>query len=167
MFRKMFFLSVLFSCLVLSACGGKPAVDVVSSEAAATKISTPTIDPCSPQYVQILAKRVHNHMREFDDASTLASALTEDQLPAAVSELQRIRRIAQDEPVPSCLSPLKDLQINHMNTVIDTLLAMLNGAKPEDLQAGISDARKLHDDYALELAKVLGVTVVANPTTTP
>jgi hypothetical protein len=43
MFRKMFFLSVLFSCLVLSACGGKPAVDVVSSEAAATKISTPTI----------------------------------------------------------------------------------------------------------------------------
>jgi hypothetical protein len=106
-------------------------------------------------------------MREFDDASTLASALTEDQLPAAVSELQRIRRIAQDEPVPSCLSPLKDLQINHMNTVIDTLLAMLNGAKPEDLQAGISDARKLHDDYALELAKVLGVTVVANPTTTP
>jgi hypothetical protein len=167
MFKNMVLFIMLFSVVLLSACSGAapqlaaatavPAVDAVVS-------ASPTIDPCLPQYARVLAQRVHSHMREFDDASTLAASLGVDKLPSAIAELQRIRRSAQDEPVPSCLGQLKELQVGHMNMVIDTMLGMLNGAKPEALQTGILNARKLHDDYTLELANVLGVTIVAKPT---
>jgi hypothetical protein len=116
----------------------------------------------------MIAEKVNSHMREFDDASTLAVSVTADKLPGSIAELQRIRRASQDEPVPaSCLGKLKDLQLGHMNTVINTLLAMLNKAPAADLQTGISNARKLHDAYTVELAKILGITLVAPATSTP
>lgn len=148
MIKKMIVLCVLFSTLLLSACGAvvtpQPTAGSATLEPIAVVEASATIDPCAPQYERVLAQRVHNHMREFDDASTLAASLTADKLPSAIAELQRIRRDSQDEPVPSCLGKLKDLQVAHMNMVIDTLLGMLNGAKPEDLQTGISNSRQLH-----------------------
>ncbi len=171
MIKKMIVLCVLFSTLLLSACGGvvtpQPAAESATLESTVVVEASATIDPCAPQYERVLAQRVHKHMREFDDASTLAASLTADKLPSAIAELQRIRRDSQDEPVPSCLGKLKDLQVAHMNMVIDTLLGMLNGAKPEDLQTGISNSRQLHDAYTVELANVLGLTVVANSTAVP
>ena len=167
----MIVLCVLLSALALSACGGgatpQPAAVVATPGSTVIVESTATIDPCAPQYERVLAQRVHNHMREFDDASTLAASLTADKLPSAIAELQKIRRASQDEPVPSCLGKLKNLQVAHMNMVIDTLLGMLNGAKPEVLQTGSSNARKLHDGYTVELANVLGLTVVAPVAQTP
>jgi hypothetical protein len=173
MVKKYLLFLVLVLALGVSSCGQAATAGAVEPEiVAATEVmsiatASPTIDPCVEPYLQVLVKNVNDHMREFDDASTLAASLTNDKLPPAISELQRIRRAAQDERVPSCLGQLKDLQVGHMNTVINTLLGLLNGAKPEDLQKGIDAARKLHDEYTLQLATLLGLTVVEQPTNIP
>jgi hypothetical protein len=110
-------------------------------------------------------------MREFDDASLLASNTPIEQLNPSIADLQRIRRDAEDQPVPSCLTSLKQYQLAHMNTVINTMLYMLgyqgNDSEKEVLNQGIALARQQHDQYILELANVLGLTVVAAPTTAP
>ena len=107
-------------------------------------------------------------MREFDDASVLAAALPRDQLSGSIANLQKIRRDAEDEQIPPCLATLKKYQIDHMNTVINTLIAFMGGAKQQDLNQGINQARQLHDQYTLELARILGITVVpATPIVTP
>jgi hypothetical protein len=161
MINKGFLVSVLVFSLVLSACSS-------SSTATPLPQATATVDPCLPQYARTIAQKMHSHMREFGDASTLASALTVDKLPSAIAEMQRIRRAAQDEPAPSaCLGKLKELEVTHMNVVISIFLAMLNGEKSENLQTGIENARKLNDAYNQELASVLGVTLVPQPTVTP
>jgi Bacterial SH3 domain len=107
-------------------------------------------------------------MREFDDASLLASNTPVAQLNPSIADLQRIRREAEDQQVPSCLTTLKQYQLAHMNTVINTMLYMLSyqgsDTETEALNQGIALARQQHDQYILELANVLGLTVVAAPT---
>jgi hypothetical protein len=52
-----------------------------------------------------------------------------------------------------------------MNTVIGTLVAFLGGADKAALEKSIAIAREQHDQYTLELARLLGLTVV--PATVP
>jgi hypothetical protein len=52
-----------------------------------------------------------------------------------------------------------------MNSVIDTLVAFMGGTDQQTLEQGIATARQQHDDYTLELARILGLTVV--PVTVP
>jgi hypothetical protein len=59
-------------------------------------------------------------MREFDDASLLASNTPLDQFNPTIANLQRIRRDAEDLRVPACLTTLKQYQLAHMNTVINS-----------------------------------------------
>jgi hypothetical protein len=96
------------------------------------------------------------------------------QLSTSIADLQRIRREAEDEAVPPCLATLKNFQISHMNSVINTLLAFLRAKDPLaidciDLQSdteeevvcqNIALARQQHDQYLVELARVLGLTVM-------
>jgi hypothetical protein len=100
-------------------------------------------------------------MREFDDASILASNMPREQLSASIADLQRIRREAEDEEIPGCLTDLKAIQVQHMNSVINTLIAFMGGTDQQTLDQGISLARQQHDQYTLELARILGLTVVA------
>jgi hypothetical protein len=104
-------------------------------------------------------------MREFDDASMLAASVQRDQLSTAIANLQRIRRDAEDLKIPPCLKTLKSYQITHMNTVINTLIAFLGGTDQKAVNQGIAQARQQHDQYTLELARLLGITVV--PADTP
>jgi len=41
-----------------------------------------------------------------------------EQLPGIISNLQRIRRSAEDPQIPACLGQLKTHQLNHMNLMI-------------------------------------------------
>jgi hypothetical protein len=54
-----------------------------------------------------------------------------------------------------------------MNTVINTLLAFLGGGSQSGVSQGIETARQQHDEYVLELARIMGVTpvVVTRPPT--
>ena len=52
-------------------------------------------------------------MREFDEASQRAPNLEKAQLPGLISNLQRIRRNAEDTQIPVCLETLKTHQPNN------------------------------------------------------
>lgn len=96
-------------------------------------------------------------MREFDDMSKLAANLAREKLPELISEMQRVRRTAEDHQAPACLSTLKTHQVLHMNIVIDTLIAFLGGTQPEMLNDGIARAGQAHDLYTMEVARLLGI----------
>ena len=149
---------LLALAILLAACG--------SSKAAPTPTTSPSAAPdlCSPKYLPAAVQGVHSVMREFDDASALASNTPREQLFPAVSELQRIRREAEDLRVPPCLSALKQAQLTHMNTVIQTLMAFIGGADQTTVTQGIALARQQHDQYIIEMARVLGMTIVPNAT---
>jgi hypothetical protein len=173
-----FILTVIILTIALAGCGGTPATPTpaprttaaeapeleTTEPAVSTEVST-TADPCLPPQLEAEVQKIHRHMREFDDASILASNMPREQLSDPIADLQRIRREAEDELVPECLAQLKLHQVDHMNSVINTLVAFMGGTDQQTLEQGIAQARQQHDDYTLELAKVLGLTVV--PANTP
>jgi hypothetical protein len=177
-----FILPILGFTIVLSGCGGNvPATStnveastaVATQEPASSTEAFTTPDLCVSPQIEAEAQKVQKHMREFDDASTLASSVPQAQLSTSIADLQRIRREAEDEAVPPCLAALKNNQIGHMNSVINTLLAFLRSKDPLaidciDIQSNTEEelvcqnialARQQHDQYLVELARVLGLTV--------
>ena len=165
-FRCLF----LIPFVLVSACGGSPAATPLSETPATTAIISPDEDPCSPQNLPITIQPINDLMREFEDASQLASNLPAQQLPEIISNLQRIRRSAEDIQIPACLATLKTHQLNHMNLMIQTLLAFVGGANQEELTNGLERARNEHGLYALEIVRLLGVTlapITATPRPSP
>ncbi|MGZ9234303.1 MAG: hypothetical protein ACXW4E_02145 [Anaerolineales bacterium] len=169
--------AILILTIVLAGCGTPPAT-LATPEATTTEtepVSTPTVpespapsetpDPCSLPQLETEVQEVHKHMREFDDAAILASNMPREQLSGSIADLQRIRREAEDEQIPDCLTNLKAYQVQHMNSVITTLIAFMAGTDQQTLDQGIAIARDQHDQYTLELARILGLTVV--PATAP
>jgi hypothetical protein len=149
--------------LITSACGGQP----VTTEPEALTTNTTADDPCSSQNLPTTVKGLNDLMREFDNASQLASSTPAQQLPDVISNLQRIRREAEDSQIPACLGDLKTHQLNHMNLMIQTLIASVGGASQEELNAGLENARKEHDLYSLEIVRLLGITLAPITTTAP
>ena len=154
--------------LFVSACGNQPAVTrTETSTTSTTPTTVPDEDPCSPQNMPATVQPVNDLMREFEDASQLASNLTTQQLPEVISNLQRIRRAAEDVRIPACLVTLKTHQLNHMNLMIQTLLAFVGGADQEALNSGLDLARKERDLYSLEIVRLLGITLAPITATPP
>jgi hypothetical protein len=157
--------------VILSACArNAPPASAPPDTAVPTLTNTP--DPCAAGNLEAEVQKVHSYMREFDDASALAASRTRNELPDAIADLQRIRREAEDQVTPYCLGQLKTYQISHMNTVINTLIAFMGGSDQQVVNQGIDLARQQHDQYTLELARLLGITVepatvVPLPTETP
>ena len=139
--------------LILSACGG-------NNTAAPNATITLTADPCTGFALGESVKPINDLQREFDDTSALAANLPREQLGDAITNLQRIRRAAEDVSPPACLNTLKEHQLTHMNAVIDTLIAFVGGADTNTLNSGMEQARESHDLYTLELARLLGATLV-------
>ena len=163
---KQSFLNLFpFFLLFISTCAGPPA----ATQTALTFTSTisPDEDPCSWQNMPATLAPLNDLMREFDDASQLASNLPVQQLPETISNLQRIRRATEDAQIPACIVTLKTHQLNHMNLMIQTLLAFVGGAKQEELNHGLEMARKEHDLYSLEVVRLLGVTLAPITATPP
>lgn len=142
--------------VLLSACGANVNAPGAPS---ATPIPTNTPDPCAPENIGAEVEKVHKYMREFDDASSLAASRPREQLPDAIADLQKIRRDAEDQPIPPCLGNLKTYQISHMNSVINTLIAFMGGSDQKLVNQGIELARQQHDQYLVELARLLGQTI--------
>jgi len=186
--------SALILTMLLSGCGS--TVVTPESIATATDTAMPTLtititmtpDLCASENIKAEVDKVHRHMREFDDASRLAASMPREQLSTPIANLQKIRRDAEDELIPPCLEKLKDYEILHMNSVINTLIAFLSINDPlavdcvdvaqnteeEVICQSIAIARQQHDQYILELAKILelpivtpGPTITASKTATP
>jgi hypothetical protein len=139
--------------LFLAACGNADTPPV-------TIESTQTPDPCIAANMNLTIKPVNDLQREFNDASELAANLPREQLQPSIADMQRIRREAEDQPIPACLETLKRDQLAHMNSVIDTLIAFVGGADVETLNQGMAAARDEYDQYTFEMARLLGVTLV-------
>jgi len=142
--------------LFLTACGSQ---DLHVTPAAPISNLTSTPDLCAAENLAESIKKVNDLQREFDDASQLASNLAREQLPDSISDMQRIRRAAEDHQAPACLATLKAHQLAHMNIVIDTMIAFVGGADTETLNRGIAEASEEHDLYTLEIARLLGITL--------
>ena len=167
--RQLIISLVIFSSL-FTACGTPPVVVPTNTSSVytdGTALLTSTPDPCAPDNLEASIKEVNDLMREFDDSSQLASNLSKEQVPDSISEMQRIRRAAEDQMVPACLVTLKKYQVAHMNSVINTMLAFVGGADSNTLNSGLAQARKEHDLYTLEIIKLLGITPKSVNTTTP
>jgi hypothetical protein len=161
---------ILVLVVLLSACGSNtpavsntPAADnspeASNTPEAGSVPATNTPDPCAPENVEAEVQKIHKYMREFDDASSLAASRPREELADAISDLQRIRRESEDQVIPYCLGDLKTYQISHMNSVINTLIAFMGGSNQETVDQGIALARQQHDQYTLELARLLGLTI--------
>jgi len=158
--KKLF--SVLLPLIVfaLIGCGNQQSLTQPS-------VNTITPDPCLSQNLPATVEGINDLMREFDDASELASNLPIQQLPDAISNMQRIRRAAEDLQTPACLTTLRTQQLNHMNGVIQTLLSFVGGADQETINKGLTAARQEHDLYSLEIVRLLGITLAPISGTPP
>jgi len=150
---------ILFVVLIIlalnSACGANETL-----EPTLTPVPTSTPDPCSATNLPGEVKLLNNLMREFDDYSALASKTPQDQVIQLIPDMQRVLRESEDLQVPPCLTTLKKLQLAHMNLVIQTLVAFINSADPQLINTGINQSRELHREYDLEVARLLGITLV-------
>lgn len=171
-------ISTLIPMIILSGCGSTPlpttSATLTDTAMPTTITRTATPDLCALENIRPVVDKVHRHMREFDDASTLAASMPREQLSEPIADLQRIRREAEDETVPACLSTLRDYQVQHMNAVIGTLIAFMGINDPlavdcvdvaQDSQEAaicqnIANARQLHDQYTLELARILEIPII-------
>lgn len=144
----------------LTSCGNQPT-------ATQSVIETATPDLCSSENLPASIQQINDLTREFDDAAQLASNLPAQQLPEVISNMQRIRRAAEDVEAPGCLSTLKTHQLNYMNGMIQTLLSFIGGSDQATINNGLNAARQEHEQYSMEVARLLGVTlepVTAVPT---
>jgi hypothetical protein len=151
--------------LFVSACGNQPVptqAPITTSAATASRV-----DKCSAENLPSTVEGINDLMREFDEASQLASTLPAQQLPDVISDLQRIRRATEDIQIPVCLTALKTHQLNHMNVMIQTLISFVGGADQEGLKNGLEAARKEHDLYSLEIVRLLGITLEPITATSP
>jgi hypothetical protein len=156
---KFFFIICIFAVLV--ACGNAETTPTQTLSASIQEI-TPTIDLCIEPALSTEITKVNKFMREFDDYATLASHTPQTQLIVVIPELQRVLREAQDQTAPVCLENLKALQVQHMQIVVQTLLAFMgNSVNTELVNTGIAQARDLHLQYDVEMARLLGITLQA------
>ncbi|NWF65399.1 MAG: hypothetical protein HXY38_13965 [Chloroflexi bacterium] len=153
-FRIVF---VLCTLALMTACGSDSALPATPIPTAA---ATLTPDLCIEPMLSAEVNKINKLMREFDDYAALASNTPQEQLVQVIPDMQRALRDAEDQVVPACLMTLKDLQVRHMRVVVQTLLAFVGNANADVINNGISQARDLHSQYDIEMARLLGVTLV-------
>lgn len=155
------FVSLLAAfCIVLAACGNQE-IPTGASPTVEPNVPTSTPDPCASENLEQSIKQVNDHMREFTDAYQLASNVAKEQVPPIISDMQRIRRAAEDQRVPACLAELQTHQLAYMNTLIDVMLAFVNGTDTSSLSEGLTKAQNEYDLYTMEVASLLGIEATA------
>jgi hypothetical protein len=133
-----------------------------------TPLPSSTPDPCAPENVKAQVMDFNHIAREFDDLSVIAQNTPREQLTPIITQLQGIRRRSEDYLVPSCMQKLKEYQLNYMNVFINTLVALYSSLTSEltedrvaTINQGMAAAVQYHDQYLIEMARLLGVTLPA------
>ena len=157
-----------------------PTSTLLSASANGPNI-TATPDACAPGNVQATTQNFNKLTRQFDDIAQVALNTPGNQLAPLVTQLQDVRRNAEDLDAPPCVETLKQYQLNYMNTYINTLLALYSAYPslsstntPQDIvkqdvaviNQGMAQGNQYHKQYEVELANLLGITLPA-PTDTP
>ena len=145
----------------------------------ATITSTP--DPCAPENIRATIMELDKVSRQFSDTFVLAQNTPAAQLSPTVSEMQAIRRSAEDFVIPSCLSTLKDYQLGFMNTAINVSLLLYSSFSGDPNQTLtqeqvnsvvtqvnqlMTEATDYSNKYTIEMASLLGITLTPSPSKT-
>ncbi|MBL8049691.1 MAG: hypothetical protein JNM46_00580, partial [Anaerolineales bacterium] len=101
--------------LTQSASTSTPAPELPTS----TLLPTNTPDACASTNIPTEVNRLHILTREFDDTFGLAQTLRLEDAVPLIQDMQRIKRNAEDQTVPSCLAKLKEYQLLYMNSGIE------------------------------------------------
>jgi hypothetical protein len=156
---------------------------LAATEQVNTPLPTSTPDPCSQENIPAQVGLVNSLTREFMDTDqVLATTLLRDTSVPLVQDLQRIRRNAEDQVVPACLTDFKKAQIVYMNARLDiygNALAFLNNYGPSgERQAALNQLLEPFNvksaiaahQYESEYARLMGLpmpTPLAIVTITP
>lgn len=141
-----------------------------------TSLPLPTFtpDPCSPENVKPIALEINRHARAFDDLSVLAQNTPRENLAPIISQLQDIRRQAEDFVGPACVAKLQEYQLSYMNMFINTLVGLYSSLTTQltdndvnMINQGMAQAVEYHNQYLIELARLLGVTLAPTVTAPP
>lgn len=168
--RYLTLIVLLLSCL-LAACGANTSAQAVI-ETPSSDMVEPVLDRCSPVHLTAEIVRVNKLTDEFDRYSSRASESGQSKLVQIIPEMQRVLRDAQDQEVPACLQPLKELQTAHMDAMIQVLIYLyghpMSAASPDPnvvvyVNAAIAQARDLHEKYDMELSRLLDTALVSPP----
>ncbi len=153
------------SLLLAAGCG--PSAPIPTN----TPVPSPTAafqaDPCNSSKVRDTVKPLNDLVRQFDDYAELASNVLQSELVKVIPPMQAIRRAAEDQAAPSCLASLKQYALLYMDATIQTLETFQAKASANAIATGITQARQYHNQYAVELARLLGVTLPAPSATAP
>jgi hypothetical protein len=177
---------ILHSIAVIIAIATLLAVAACSP--ATHSLPTATPDPCTQQNMQSTLTEFDKLSREFIDSDALAQNTGAGQLAPNITELQRIRREAEDYVIPPCLTKLKEYQLGFMYSTIDAFMIMYSTFAGVPLQAmmtpenfrpaitlvnqRLAQAIDYQNKYQIEKASLLGVTLqpptaTAIPSETP
>lgn len=144
-----------------------------------TTTPSPTPDPCGPGNIERTIMEFDKLSREFNDAFVLAQNTPAVQLAPGITEMQRIRRSAEDYSVPTCLEDLKNYQLGFMNTAIGATMVLFSSFSGDASQAmtqeqvesiiklvnqRMYEASQFSVQYTTEMAGLLGVTLTPFPT---
>ncbi len=166
--RFIALLSLMLLAMLLAACGAPvpqpvPVTVVANSPTAMKPASTLTATPdlCSQANLPATVKIVNSYVYEFDKYASLSTTVPQSQLTQMITAMQAIRKGASEQAVPPCMTDLKHYALLYMDTALPTLISFQASPKMETLNAGIVQARKYNDQYAAELARLVGATVAA------
>ncbi len=154
--------------ILLAACATAPLPALSPSATPAPSATpspagplTPTPDLCSEANLPATAKFVNAYVYQFDKYATISPTVPQSQLPQIITAMQAIRKAASDQAVPPCVTDLKHYALLYMDTTVQTLISFQANPKIETLTAGIQQSKKYNDQYAAELARLVGVTLAA------
>ena len=160
----------------------RPLTTVTNTFIPSTSTSTNTPDPCSTERIGDTVSRFDRLSREFNDAFVLAQNTPAAQLSTNITELQRIRRAAEDFVVPGCLDELKRLQLGFMNSAIDATITLYSNFSGDPNQQvteeqvktavlavnqSMTAAQEYSFMYTVEMGRLLGITLTPSPTIPP
>ncbi len=167
-------LSLVYCAANLTQTPPTPAPTNTESLPTNSPFPTGTLNACASENLPAQVDRLHAITREFDDTFGLAQTLRLEQAIPLVSEMQRIKRIAEDLDVPPCLVKLKEYQLLYMNSGIEvfTTVYAVTSSNPNidqntlnsvtvPLLEQVLGAAKLYLD---EQAKLMGWTPIPIPT---
>ncbi len=176
---RIIMLALAVTAIVLTACGpgsaGPASTSASQTPAPANTgaiIMSSTPDPCSIANLPAEVQKVDDITRQFDDGTAIVdnllrgSSLNADQLANYVTQLQSMRRTADDQTVPACLKNLKDIQLADMNAVIDYFLLILGHSDKKTTDQVAAQAIQLDQQYKIEKARLLGVLTIIPDTAT-
>lgn len=150
------------------------ATSMATSVPTEINMNTTTPDPCASENIEATLIEFDKLSREFSDVFVLAQNTGAAQLGTLISQMQEIRRKAEDFKVPACLNTIKGYQVGFMNSAINaTLLTFSSFAGDKNLtkeqataaftqiNQQMMQANEFGNRYTSEMARLMGITLPA------